>query len=57
MEDAEVAKVINALEKPGHPDTCVLLNRGYCLDNGVLYRRSEEEDDDRALMVVPDSEK
>ncbi|KAG6438941.1 hypothetical protein O3G_MSEX000349, partial [Manduca sexta] len=52
LEDPEVAKIINSLEDSG-PVNVQWLDRGYIMNQGVLYRYLPDSDSEQPQLVVP----
>ncbi|XP_062528800.1 retrovirus-related Pol polyprotein from transposon 17.6 [Bombyx mori] len=52
LDDPEVAKIITSLEDP-EPVSTQWLDRGYLMNQGVLYRYLPDSDSDQPQLVVP----
>ncbi|XP_045541479.1 uncharacterized protein LOC123722976 [Papilio machaon] len=57
LEDPEVAKIIQDLESTDELTSTRWLERGYVLQQGVLYRYDPDNDSEEAQMVVPISKR
>lgn len=56
LADAELKIIVNALDNLEDLEAHQWFKRGYMLHRGVLYRYSEEQEDDDARLVVPESQ-
>ncbi|KAF2891999.1 hypothetical protein ILUMI_14174, partial [Ignelater luminosus] len=58
LEDPNVRKIIECFEGPSEtPDLANWLDRGYLMDNGILYRSQPDELEDGAQLVIPKEER
>lgn len=53
MSDPDLAKIIQCLDQDTPERTSQWTSRGYLLSNGVLYRYTQEDDNEEAQLVVP----
>ncbi|KAJ8909250.1 hypothetical protein NQ315_012582, partial [Exocentrus adspersus] len=53
LQDPEVKKVISALEEGSPEESCPWAHRGYLMNQGVLYRYTQDGDEEEAQLVVP----
>ncbi|KAH0818158.1 hypothetical protein GEV33_004633 [Tenebrio molitor] len=57
LKDPDLKKIIDALTNATPEVAQPWLNRGYLLNSGVLYRYSQDNDEEAAQLLVPDHER
>jgi hypothetical protein len=57
LKDPDLKKIIDALTNVTPEVAQPWLNRGYLLNSGVLYRYSQDNDEEAAQLLVPDHER
>lgn len=53
LDDPEVYKIMNCFENPHSNEVSNWLDRGYLMENGILYRLHPDSDSDEPQLVVP----
>lgn len=57
LEDPELQKIISDFEDPKSVGYANWTNRGYIMNNGVLYRYNPDEEEEDPQLVVPSQER
>jgi hypothetical protein len=56
-DDAEVRKIIDSLEGRDEVNCSNWMDRGFIMNNGILYRYDPDDDQTNAQLVIPERER